>query len=168
MYFGGFIARSLASQTRERFLSLYLTLVEPHLKYCVQFWALWYSNHMKVLWEEGTKGGDRAGRDVLWGGAEATFLSLAKRRPRGDLSALQLSKEGKKREALGSASGNRWRLGNSITLSVVKHWNSPPFLGRWLMPYACLCWRDMWIMPSMCFNVWLALMWSDGWMLWSL
>lgn len=57
--------------------------------------------------------------------------------------SLQLSKEGKKREALGSASGNRWRLGNSITLSVVKHWNSPPFLGRWLMPYACLCWRDV-------------------------
>lgn len=36
----GFIAHSVASQTRGRKLSLYLGLVKPHLKYCVQFWAL--------------------------------------------------------------------------------------------------------------------------------
>ena len=41
-----------------------------------------------------------------------------------------------------------------------------PVLARWLMPPACQCSGNVWIMPFIiCFHFWLAMNWSSGWTL---
>ena len=45
----GYIARSIEYKSKEVILTLYNTLIRPHLEYCVQFWGPHYKKDIEAL-----------------------------------------------------------------------------------------------------------------------